>query len=92
MVGNVKNVDAVPAECERDPDLETPETIVFRDFDQLKPIGQWAELVKVFSRPQQEIRTVGINSRQRPNEIPDMGSDPEFVDSSNVDRDAHVFP
>lgn len=45
--------------------------------------------MKVLVRTRKEILVAVVELREIPNEIPDVGSDPELIDSSDIDCDTH---
>ena len=46
--------------------------------------------MKVAVRSNQKIVIAFINRTEVPDEIPDVGSHPEFIDFADVDRDTHA--
>jgi hypothetical protein len=86
---HVQYIDILASKRKRDADVMHPERFFFGLIELLEIGRQWPKLVKVSMRANQQILVSQIDRRKIPDEVPDIGSNTEFVDFADVDRDSH---
>ena len=79
----------LPAQREGHGDVMPPAAFFFRLIELFEICGQRSELVEVAVGADQQVLILRIDYRQIPHKIPDIGSNAELVNFSDIDRDAH---
>ena len=89
MMGNMHDVGASLPESERKREVIAPGSGAIGLRELCKVRAQWPELKEVPIGAHEKVLVLIVHLRQVTHEVPDVGSDPELVDSSDIDCDAH---
>ena len=89
MVWHVHNVHVLASQRERNRDVMPPQCFFLGLIELLEVGRQRTEFVKVSLGAYQQVLILHIDSRKIPHEIPNIGANAEFVDFTDIDRNAH---
>ena len=88
---NVENLDPITPQKRWNRPMPGPETISLGLVELLEIGRQRSEFVKMTLRADQKIFVAGVERSNIANEVPDISSNPEFIDLPNVDRNSHTL-
>ena len=85
----MNDVHPVPPQCEGQHELILPEGTPFRPEQRAEIGGKLPKFLVALFRPDQQVFVDRVDGSEIPDEIPDIGADPELINLPNVDSDAH---
>ena len=91
VVRYVEQVDFAGAQPKRNLHVQVPESVFFGKVYGFEIRAERSELKEMTTGSEKEIMVVGVYGRKTADEVPDMRSNAELVNLSDVDGDPHDF-
>ena len=88
MMGHVEHVNLVPLQCNRNSAMVDPRAVAL--LVELREVaGERSEFVEIAAGSYKEIFVLVIDRPEMPHEIPDVRTNAEFIDLTNINCDPH---